>query len=76
MEEERKRMHLQESESVVAHCASRIFTAYVASGQVHERNEEHMIERSINVAIKMVTKTDSMVMDDAELAKQNSRLPF
>lgn len=74
MEEERKRMHLQESESVVAHCASRIFAAYVVSGQVHERSEDHMIEKSVNVAIRMVTKTDSQVMDDAELPKQNSRL--
>ena len=76
MEEERKRLHLQESESVVAHIASRVFSAYVAADQVHERNEEHMIEKSIKVAIKMAKKTDSLVMDDAELPKQNDRLAF
>jgi hypothetical protein len=76
VEQERKRLHLHESESVVLQCASRIFSAYIASGQVHERNEDHMMEKAIHLAEKMAHRTDERIMDDAELPKQNSRLPF
>ncbi len=76
MEQQRKRMHLQESETVVAHAASRIFSAYIASGKVNEQNEDEMMEQAINLAIKMAHRTDALVMDDAELITKNDRLPF
>jgi len=57
---------LQWSESVIIAAASRIFAAYIAKGRVTDSNEEEMILKAIQTAIRMADKTDAMVKSDDE----------
>ena len=60
-------MRLQPSESVVAHVASRIYAAYVASGRVTSGEESNWIQRSIDQAIELCLATDEAVASDGEM---------
>ncbi len=66
MAEERAHLNLQESETVAVHAASRIFAAYIVSGQVNDGNQEEMMLKSIQIAIKMAQTTDKLVVDEGE----------
>lgn len=57
---------LQKSEAAVLHAASRIFSAYVAAGQVDDRNEAEMLAKSVRNAIRMAVYTDKLVQSDEE----------
>ncbi len=57
---------LQWSESVILSAASRIFAAYITAGKVTADNEEQMMLKAIQTAIKMSDKTDAMVKSDEE----------
>ena len=57
---------LQPSESVIVNCASRIYAAYVASGQVTDENEADLMEKSIQLAIKIGLRTDDLILSDKE----------
>jgi hypothetical protein len=59
-------LKLQHSESVVAHMASRILSAYITSGQLSETNEDELIARSLALAIKLAEKTDKTIDSDNE----------
>jgi hypothetical protein len=59
-------LSLDATEQVVAHCASRIFAAYVGSGQVHDENEKEMIEKAVQAAIQIAKRTDQQVVSDEE----------
>ncbi len=66
MADERAHLNLQESEAVAVHAASRIFAAYIVSGQVNDGNQEEMMLKSIQIAIKMTQTTDKLVVDEGE----------
>ncbi len=76
MEPERKLLHLHESETVVVHAASRIFSAYITAGKVDEQNEAEMLGKSIEIALEMARRTDKLVMDDAEVKKRSGKLAY
>ena len=76
MEPERKLLHLHESETVVVHAASRIFSAYITAGKVNEQNEAQVLEKSIEIALEMARKTDKLIMDDAEVVRRSGKLPY
>jgi len=57
---------LQHSESVVAHMASRIFTAYVHSNQVDDKNEDLYIKKAVHIAVKMADYADRIIKSDEE----------
>jgi len=76
MEPERKLLHLHESETVVVHAASRIFSAYITAGKVDGQNEAEMLEKSIEIALEMARKTDTLVMDDAEVKRRSGKLAY
>jgi hypothetical protein len=59
-------LNLQHSESSVAHMASRILSAYIASGQLSETNEDELINRSLTLAIKLAHKADRFIDSDNE----------
>ncbi len=59
-------LKLQESESVVIHAASRIFSAFVSSGQVTPENEDKMLLRAVRAAVRMARMTDRLVQSDEE----------
>jgi hypothetical protein len=57
---------LQYSESVVSNMASRILSAFIASGQLSENNEDELMNRSLEMAIKLAIKADRMIDSDEE----------
>lgn len=59
-------LRLEQSETVVVHAASRIFSAYVSSGQVNADNEEEMVLKAIRTAVRMALTTDRLVQSDEE----------
>ena len=62
-----KHIKLQHSESVVLHAASRIYAAYISSGQVVVGEEDQWMARSIREAIKLAVATDDAVVSDDEV---------
>jgi hypothetical protein len=57
---------LQWSESVILSAASRIFAAYITAGKMWADNEDEMMLKAIQTAIKMSDKVDAMVKSDDE----------
>lgn len=63
-------VNLQQSEAEVYAAASRIFSAFVNSKEVSPQNEAAMIERSIDLAIKMAQRVDIRVQSAEETDKK------
>lgn len=59
-------LSLQRSEEVVVHAASRIFAAYVVSGQVTAANEAEVLAKSVRNAMRIAVYTDKLVQSDEE----------
>jgi hypothetical protein len=59
-------IRLQYSESVVSHMASRILSAFIASGQLSETNEDELMNRSLAMAIDLALKADRLIDSDEE----------
>jgi hypothetical protein len=59
-------LKMQPSEQAVLHAASRIFAAFIASGQVHAGNEKAWMDKSLDLAVKLARKTDRSVLSDGE----------
>ena len=62
-----KNLRLQHSESVVAHAASRIYSAYIVSGKVDDDNKDEWMKKSIKEAIRICLATDDAVISDDEI---------
>lgn len=59
-------LHLQRSEASVAATASVIFAAYVGRDVVDEHNEDHYIDKSVALAVKLVQRVEKVVKSDEE----------
>lgn len=59
-------LRLQQSESVVCQMASCLLAAFISSGQLIPENEDKLIDRSLNMAIKLALKTDRAIESDDE----------
>ncbi len=59
-------LKLQDSEVVVVQAASRIFSAYVSSGQVNAENGDKMVLKAVRTAIMMARMADRLVQSDDE----------
>ena len=59
-------VELQPSETHVLAAASRIYAAFIASGQVSMQSAEEMIETSVRQAIHMAYRVDRLVQSDDE----------
>lgn len=57
---------LEKSEIVIINAASRIFSAYIAAGQVTAQNETEKIDKAITIAINMARKVENLVLSDSE----------
>ena len=63
----KKNLKLQPTEAAIFHAASRIYSAYVVSGQVGDQDADAWMNRAIAEAIKMADATDQLVVSDDEL---------
>lgn len=60
-------LNLQQSESVVVHCACGIYAAYISAGRVEEGKEDEWMQRSIREAVRIAKATDAAVISDDEV---------
>jgi hypothetical protein len=60
-------LSLQPSETAVLQVASRIYAAYIQTGQVHAGQEVTMMQRAIEQAYHMARMVDHVVMSDDEM---------
>ena len=63
----KKNLKLQPTEAAIFHAASRIYSAYIVSGQVGAQDAAAWMNRAIAEAIKMAAATDQLVVSDDEL---------
>lgn len=63
---EKTYLKLQYSENSVANMASRILSAYIATGKLTETNEEELITKATLLAIKLAQKADKFIDSDDE----------
>lgn len=70
---EKTYIRLQTNETKVYHAASRIYASYVASNQINENNDDNLMKKAIEKAIKLAEMTDSMVLSDDEMEKPKRR---
>lgn len=59
-------LRLQHSEGIVCQMASNFLSAFIASGQLTADNEDLLIDRSANLAIRLAMKIDRAVESDDE----------
>lgn len=61
-------IRLQDNETKVFHAASRIYAGYIAANHVHQENDDNLMKKAVERAIKLAELTDSMVQSDDELS--------
>ena len=64
---ERTTLNLQPSEQAILAAASRLYAAYVVSGQVAEGQEDGWRSRSVREAILIARQVDDAVVADDEV---------
>ncbi len=57
---------LEPSETAVLHTASRIFSAFVASGVVNDANQHELSDRSVKLATRMALVIEKYIQSDGE----------
>ena len=60
-------LQLHPSEAAVAQIASRIYSAYIISSRVTDENEAEMMDRALQVALRIAQKAENMIKSDNEL---------
>ncbi len=66
-------LELQNSETAVVHAASRIFSAYVVSGQVTQENESELLAKAARIALQLAIWTDKLVESDDETSRKQPK---
>lgn len=69
-------LHLQHSESIVAQMSATIFASLVAREGLNANNENALIEKSIEIAIKLASLSEKFVKSDEEWVKKNQGNAF
>lgn len=59
-------LRLQHSEGVICEMGSRLLAAYISSGQLTPSNQDELIERCLELSIKMAQKADRAIESDNE----------
>jgi hypothetical protein len=65
--EDKAYLKLHPSEAVITNAAAQIFSGYVAAGQVSDETEQDLVERSVDIAIRMTALIDARVQCEDEL---------
>ncbi len=65
-------LHLQHSESVVAQMSATIFASLVARNDLNAENENALLEKSVQLAIKLASLSEKYVKSDEEWVKKNA----
>lgn len=61
------RVDLEQDEAVVVHVASRILSAYVASNQCGPGDEEEVLGKSVDLAVRLTNAVDVAVSAGSEV---------
>lgn len=73
--ENRKRLFLQlePSEAEVYRAASKIFSGYIAAGQVNPSNEKEMMRKAVSDALLLAEFIEEVVVSDNEFDPDEQR---
>lgn len=63
-------VNLQASEAAVLSAAAQIFAGYIAAGRVSEQTEAALVEKSIELAIRMAQRVDIRIQSAEETDKK------
>jgi len=63
-------VNLQSSEAAVLAAAAQIFAGYISAGSVNEKTEAALMERSIELAIRMAQRVDIRIQSAEETDKK------
>ena len=69
-------MHLQHSESVVAEMAATVFAGLIQKFELYPANEDELVERAAEIAIKLAVRTEKRVKSDEEWVKKETGSAF
>lgn len=69
-------MHLQHSESVVAEMAATVFAGLIQKFELYPANEDELVERAVEIAIKLAVRTEKRVKSDEEWVKKETGSAF
>lgn len=69
-------LHLQHSESVVAHMSATIFAGLIQQQKLTPENEDELIERSLAIATKLALRAEQVIKSDEEWVKRPTGSAF
>ena len=69
-------LKLQPSEASVLAAASRIFSAYVVSGEARDVDDARLVTKAVDLAVKMAMRVDALVKSDDELDGEGGSTGF
>jgi len=67
---EQSKLTLQSSEKAVLQASAHIFGSYIIANKVTEANEEELLNKSVELGIKMALKTDQLISSDDEISSK------
>ena len=69
-------MSLQHSESVVAQMAATVYAGLITAQGYDPHNEDFLVERAVDIAIKIAERTEKLVKSDEEWKRKDSTSPY
>ena len=69
-------LHLQHSESIVAQMSATIFASLITSEGLTANNENALLEKSVQLAIKLASLSEKFVKSDEEWVKKSQGNAF
>lgn len=69
-------LHLQHSESIVAQMSATIFASLVAREGLNADNENALLEKSVELALKLANLSEKFVKSDEEWIKKSQGNAF
>jgi len=71
---EQTKLTLQQSEQAVLQASAQIFGAYIIANKITKDNEEELLNKSVELGIKMALKTDKLISSDNEIANKLGKM--
>jgi hypothetical protein len=65
-------MSLQHSESVVAQMSATVFAGLITAQGYDPHNEDFLVERAVDIAIKLAERTEKLVKSDEEWKRKET----
>jgi len=71
---EQTKLTLQQSEQAVLQASAQIFGSYIIANKVTKDNEEELLNKSVELGIKMALRTDKLISSDDEITNKLGKI--